>query len=440
LKFYFHLSLPGSTAILMKKRDSLLLIFFLLFFISLFISRLAAASVTGMALLVAFSFTYGPFRQKVFLFKQRKHLWFMLGFALMLLISFFVSEDQRAGGQYLARRVPLFMFPVSVGLLQISKELRNKILLGLAIIVSAACLLSLGWAIYRFTQTKDSAWLYNDSLSYFIGQQSIYTSVFVNISIYVFVWHLLYSSLSDYIKLWLGLGIAFLFIISYMLASRNMMLILYSTIILFVFYGIIKKKKYLEGIVLLVGIVLAGALVNKFFPKTVNRFKELTFTQFNYQSKGKESHYNMELTADQWNGANFRLAAWPCGWQLFKEHPITGVGLGDKRDELFRVYEQRKFHFALATRKNVHNNYLDVLYSMGIIGFILFFTGWIALPLIRTVKKRDGLAFLIILTITLAMITEIYFDRSLGAMLSGLLIPFVLTANGSELEMQNECG
>jgi O-antigen ligase len=417
----------------MKKRDSLLVFFFLLFFIALFISRLAAANVTGMVLLAAFCFIYTPVRQKLLLLKQRKHLWFMLGFALMLLVSFFISEDQKAGGQYLERRIPLFLFPISVGLIQISKELRNRILLGLAVIVSAACLLSLGYAIYRFTQTKDSAWLYNDSLSYFIRQQSIYTSVFVNISIYIFAWHILHSSLSYYIKLWMGLGIAFLFIISYMLASRNMMVILYSTIILFAIYGVIKKKKYLEGALLLVGIILAGALVFKFFPKTVNRFKELTFTQFNYQSEGKESHYNMELTADQWNGANFRLAAWPCGWQLFKEHPIIGVGLGDKRDELFRVYEQRKFHFALATRKNVHNNYLDVLYSLGIIGFILFFTGWIALPLFSTVKKRDGLAFLIILTIALAMITEIYFDRSIGAMLAGLLIPFLLTTDDSEL-------
>lgn len=418
----------------MKKRDSLLLIFFLVFFISLFISRLAAASVTGMALLVAYSFAYSPFSEKIVLFKQRNHLWFMLGFVLMLGISFLVSEDQKAGGIYLERRIPLFLFPISVGVLQISKELRNKILLGLAIIVSAGCLLSLGYAIYRYTQTKDSAWLYNDSLSYFIRQQSIYTSVFVNISIYVFAWHLLYSKLSQFAKLWMGLGIVLLFVISYMLASRNMMVILYSTIILFAFYAVIKKRKYLEGAVLLAGIVLAGALVFKFFPKTINRFKELTFTEFNYQNEGKESHYNMELTADQWNGANFRLAAWPCGWQLFKEHPITGVGLGDKRDELFRVYEQRKFHFALATRKNVHNNYLDVLYSMGIIGFILFFLGWIALPLIRTVKKRDGLAFLIILTIALAMITEIYFDRSIGAMLAGFMIPFLLTTNGSELE------
>ena len=33
------------------------------------------------------------------------------------------------------------------------------------------------------------------------------------------------------------------------------------------------------------------------------------------QSMGKESHYNMEVTADQWNGANLRMAAWRCGWK-----------------------------------------------------------------------------------------------------------------------------
>ena len=81
------------------------------------------------------------------------------------------------------------------------------------------------------------------------------------------------------------------------------------------------------------GMIIMGFLVFKFFPKTINRFRELAYTQFNFQSQAKESHYAGELSPDQWNGANFRLAAWQCGWLLFKEHPLTGVDLGDKEDD-----------------------------------------------------------------------------------------------------------
>jgi len=168
-------------------------------------------------------------------------------------------------------------------------------------------------------------------------------------------------------------------------------------------------------------------LIFKFFPKTLNRFKELTYTEFDYKSMGKESHYNMEVTKDQWNGLNFRLAAWQCGWELFLTHPIKGVNIGDKKDVLMEKYREKDFQFALQTNKNVHNNYLDILYSMGIIGLALFLVGWIILPLFYARRYGDWLSILIILTFASAWVTEIYFDRSLGGMLTGFFIPFLLT-------------
>ena len=307
--------------------------------------------------------------------------------------------------------------------------MRNKILLGTAIIVSVSCLVSLAFAISQYLQKNNSAWLYNDALSYLIGQQSIYTSLLVNISIYIFAYHLLYSRLSQGYKLLLGFGIAFLFIISYLLASRNMMLILYTTIIFLSFYFILTKKKYLLGATLLAAMLITGLLIFKVFPKTINRFKELAYTQFDFQSQAKESHYAGELTPDQWNGANFRLAAWKCGWQLFKEHPLTGVDLGDKDDELLKIYTQKKFQFAIATQKNVHNNYLDILFSMGVAGLFLFLSGWILLPFGEFIRNKDGLSIIILITLTLAMFTENYFDRSIGAMLFGFFVPFLLTSS-----------
>lgn len=380
-----------------------------------------------MGLLILFTFTQGSVKQKLHLFKERKYLWFMLAFAIWLITSFFLSENQSDGLRALQLRLPLLLFPLSIGLMQLTKELRNTIFLAIAIIVSVSCLASLGWAIHRYLQENNSAWLYNDALSYLIGQQSIYTSLFVNISIYIFTYHLLYSHLTRRYKFLLILGIVFLFIISYLLASRNMMLILYISTIFFSFYFILTKKKYLAGAALLAGIIISGFLVFKFFPKTINRFRELAYTEFNFQSQAKESHYAGELTPDQWNGANFRLAAWYCGWELFKEHPFTGVDLGDKEAELLRVYTQKKFQFAIATNKNVHNNYLDILFSMGVAGLFLFLVGWILLPLFQAIRNHDGLALLILITLSLAMVTENYFDRSVGALLFGFFVPFLLT-------------
>ena len=90
-------------------------------------------------------------------------------------------------------------------------------------------------------------------------------------------------------------------------------------------------------------------------------------------------------------------------------------------------YREKDFQFALQTQKNVHNNYLDILYSMGLVGLSLFLVGWVILPFIYAKRYKDWLSVCIILTFATAWITEIYFDRSLGGMLTGFFIPFVLS-------------
>jgi O-antigen ligase len=420
----------------MKNKKNLLYGTFTLFIVTFFLPVVVASNVISIGLLVLVALNHNSLKEKLDLFGKRKHIWLMLAFVAMLLLSFTLSDNQTAGLSSLRLRIPLLLFPISIGLLSISKEFRNKVLLTLAIITTIACFLCLCVAIYRYRQENNSAWLYNDALSLLIRQQSIYTSLFVNISIYVFGYFILFSTHSSNKKLLYSFAIIFLFVISYLLASRNMMLILYSTVILFAFFYILQKKKYLEGVTLLMAILIGGFMVFKFFPKTLNRFKELAYTQFNYKSQAKESHYADNLTADQWNGANFRLAAWQCGWQLFKEHPIKGVDLGDKKDALFTVYKQKGFQFAIDSKKNVHNNYLDILYSMGIIGCLLFLAGWFIFPFLQFIRTKDGLATIILLTFFVAMITENYFDRSLGAMVFAFFIPFLLSADKKRAEQE----
>ena len=53
--------------------------------------------------------------------------------------------------------------------------------------------------------------------------------------------------------------------------------------------------------------------------------------------------------------------------------------------------------------------------------------GWVLLPLWYAWQHKDGLAILIITAFALAMVTEIYFDRTIGGMTIGFFIPFVLS-------------
>lgn len=419
----------------MSKKEQVLFGLILFFLFTLFFPKPAIVTIIAIVALLLYSLFFSSLKEKWAVVKQRRHLQGMFLFFAVVLVSVFMSSDLDKALNFLDGRIALFYLPLVIGTLQLRKAFRDKVLLGFALLTTVICLACFLIGLQRSHFFQQPEYLYNDALTEILTQQSIYISLLVNLSIYIFAYFIFFKSFSN--KGWLVLATLFLFGISYLLASRIMMGTLYAITLGFSVYYILRKKKYLEGATLLMGMLIGVFLIFKFFPQTLNRFKELSYTQFDYQSMGKESHYNMEVTADQWNGANFRMAAWQCGWELFKQHPVFGVHIGDKKDRLFEVYEQKNFRFAIETNKNVHNNYLDILYSMGLIGLAAFLFGWIVLPMAAAWKQNDGLAILIMLTFAAAWVTEIYFDRNLGSMLTGFFIPFLLTCYRKPTAHQN---
>jgi len=409
----------------MTNKEKILFALILGFLTTLFFPRFRLLDILAVMLLVLYPFFFNSWKEKWQLLKERKHLLWMFAFFIMVAISVLLSANFHKGLRYLDPRLPLLYFPASIGLLELKKGFREKVLLAFAWLTTVVVLFCFCWALNRSAFFKKPEFLYNDSLTEILGQQSIYISLLVNLAIYVFCYNIFYKKSMS--RGWMVFATLFLFTISYFLASRVMIVTMFSSILAFAFYNIILKKKYVTGIALVLGLVVGVFLIFKVFPKTLNRFKELAFTQFNYESMGSESHYNMEVTGQQWNGINFRMAVWQCGWELFLAHPVKGVDIGDKKDALMDKYREKKFQFALRTGKNVHSNYIDILYSMGVIGLGLFLIGWIILPLMYA-KQNDGwLSILMILTFAAAWISEIYFDRSIGGMLTGFFIPFFLT-------------
>lgn len=409
----------------MSRNEKLLLALVLFFLFTLFFPRPAILTIMGAGALVLYGLLCQPWRERIKSLRRRRHLNGMLLFFAVIVLSVVLSENTNKAFSFLDPRLSLFYFPVAIGTLSLRKDFRDRVLLGFAWLTTVVGLFCLLYGLNRSGWMQNPALLYNDSLTEPLGQQSIYIALLVNFSIYIFGYFILFRP-ARY-KWMMVAAVLFLFTFSYLLASRIMMGTLYLVTIGFAVFYIIAQRKLRTGILVLA--VLAGGVLLSlnFFPQTLNRFRELTHTKFDFQSQGRESHYNMAFDSTQWNGANFRMAAWQCGWELFRANPIMGVHIGDKRDALFALYREKNFQFAIQTNKNVHNNYLDILYSMGILGFLAFVAGWIFLPLVLVVSKRDGLAALIIITFAAAWATENYFDRNLGGMLTGFFIPFLLT-------------
>jgi O-antigen ligase len=409
----------------LTSKEKTLYVLTALFFCTLFLPGMPVINNVFIGLIFIYSFIYNSIPEKIALLKQRTAVKLMLLFYLLHIVSALFSANKQEAIRLLGLRIPLLMFPIAVGLIYIQQKLKERLLLLFAFIITAVALLCLVSAFIAYYRTQNAGLLYNDSLTDLVNIQSIYFALMVNIAIFAYVYLLVNHSTAIHNK-WLAyLSIIFLSGIDFMLASRIVIINLCVSLLLFAFVHFLQKRKFLEGATLIMGLLVGGFLLVKVFPKTINRFRELVYTDYKYNSHAVESHYNMEVTKDQWNGANIRLAVWSCGWELAKQNPVFGAGLGDKKDRLMQIYKARHFDFALQTERNMHNNYLDVLCTFGVTGLLLFLFAYFGMPVISIFRSGDALGICIVAAFAFSLVTETYLDRSLGSVLFGFFMSFV---------------
>ena len=418
------LFLRDNNALLFTKKEKSLYFVLLLFFFSLYVPQVSWLYNVCMYIFFIYSFFFNSMSEKWILLKQRKDILFILGFFALNLISALLSKNLQEGIAALGIRVSLVFIPFAIGTLYIKENLKDRIIWGFAFATTIAAIGILIFGIWRAESNNDLSLLYNDNLSSIINLQSIYYAMLINISIFSYIY--LWMKNSSLINKKAIIPILFiLFIVHFLLASRIAIIILYGSTFIFALFCIFRKKLIFEGIAIIIGLLSALFLLLYFFPKTINRFLELTYTKFDYKSMANESHFNAPLNAQQWNGANQRLALWECGFTVIKKNIIFGTTIGDRMDELKKEYIRKEFFFAVKANRNLHNNYLDTWVSLGIIGLIIFLLGFIFLPIYKCIKTKDLYGMLIVICFMLSFISETYMDRTVGNTLTAFFISFI---------------
>lgn len=409
----------------LRRGEKLLYAVIVLFFCSLFLPLMPVVTNIIFGFIVIVSFSFNSFQEKLRLLKARPYMLLFVLYYLLHVVSLLWSNDKAEAATQLSMRLPILLFPLTIGSLMINSVLRDRIIYAIAIVTTGAALISLALSFSQYSVTGNSGYLYNDSLTMHFVLQSIYVAMLVNISIAGLIY--LLSRRPSFIKMpgLLYLAIVVLFGYHFLLASRSAMILLYGALFVYAVYHIISKKKYLEGATLILGMFIAAFILFKFFPKTIQRFKELTYTSYKFDNKGAESHYDMQLTSEQWNGANTRLALWSCGWEVAKNNLITGVGIGDRITVVNEVYKERNFTMAIQTKKNAHNSYLDALLTFGIGGLVLFLLAFVALPFVDVIKRGNIFDLFVITAFIVSMIFEVYLARNIGCTLAGFFYSFI---------------
>ena len=63
-----------------------------------------------------------------------------------------------------------------------------------------------------------------------------------------------------------------------------------------------------------------------------------------------------------------RIFSWKNTWEIIKQHPVFGVGVGDYKDEMQAMYDKDGLDLSV----NTHNQFLHIWAGTGIAGLLLF--------------------------------------------------------------------
>jgi O-antigen ligase len=143
----------------------------------------------------------------------------------------------------------------------------------------------------------------------------------------------------------------------YLTQSRNVFVALFVT---FFIFGLIFNRKFLAVLIILTALFILVA------PSSMT--KRLT-SAFDTQHESNRS----------------RLIMWDVGIKIFKDYPLLGTG----ENEITRVYKSYKTPEFHGEGSHFHSNYIMILVTMGITGFLIYFTFWISVfsYLIRDFRK-----------------------------------------------------
>jgi O-antigen ligase len=130
------------------------------------------------------------------------------------------------------------------------------------------------------------------------------------------------------------------FIAMILTQSRNVLL---ASFICFIIYGIFVNRKFLLAFILIV--VLSAVILPSGY---TDRAKSI-FDPNHVSNKS-------------------RIDMWKIGWQMFEEHPFTGIA----DSHIKEIYETYKKPEVKGEGVHLHNNFIMILATTGIFGFISF--------------------------------------------------------------------
>jgi hypothetical protein len=108
-----------------------------------------------------------------------------------------------------------------------------------------------------------------------------------------------------------------------------------------------------------------------------------------------------------------RIEYWKTGWQVIKENWVFGVGTGDKKNAMEKMYEIKNSKLLPERRLRAHNSYITFCLTFGLFG-LLFFCYILFNFLLFQLKNKSLIGFLFICVSIITFIFEDSLETQMG--------------------------
>ena len=169
------------------------------------------------------------------------------------------------------------------------------------------------------------------------------------------------------------------------------------------------KQKKVYFLLTLVGLIVCSFIAVKTLP-FIERDATLVQQELSEYFADREQY--IKENSEDVSSVNARIIIWNTSFDFVKMNPF-GVGTGDVKDELMKLYRERGMN-AMADRKlNPHCQYLQTAGSIGIFG-MLFLIATFAFYIVIGLKKKDFYLIAIVSLFAVACLFESVLERQWG--------------------------
>lgn len=321
-----------------------------------------------------------------------------VGLFVFYAIGLLYSENMSFGINDIVLKLPLLALPLIVFSYDLKKWTfaRIKILFNFYFV---GCFLAIAYNVYHsyinFTEYYNFAHFFY-LLASFLHHPS-YASMFYTFALAAMIYFLLNKKTIIIEKILYFLCIPVLIAEVFLLSSKTAFLVLFVLFILLVIYIIFSKHIKKNNLLYILFILIIGGSMYVYLPDNFNRF-----------TKKLESIQGVEDIRNDGRYTIWRYAA-----QVAKENLPCGTGTGDVKDALKYKYLQKLELDYYIREYNCHNQYLQLLVTLGIFGCLLFIVGQIY-SVVIAYNKKYFLYFVFTLIVAINFITEAMLERQSG--------------------------